>query len=365
MPSEKVSQLIEQLSNPNWRTRQTAAEELGSLGDEAKDAIKYLVDRVSNFRALIVPNCETKIEVCISELKAIVSIEKEPANIRELVKQLYQNSNWEVRKQAAESLGEIGKDAKDAIPELEASTFEGEALPVRYSSKIAIARIKEESIPVDEIFLDVFHYIPMNPENTQKILERFEQVIAALNSFAILENLAESALPKIYTLKNLLDAYQDRQSLNQEERKRFDLVKVNTIETISRIEGQMVPVAEITFFLKNSSIEVRKASAISLKRWKSSALEAIEDLRARFSMDASEDVRIEAFEAVIEILKENRKALVQELIKVLEDFKNSDNKICQRAIWELEVLENDARESVLILHEIVQKNNEIGSISIR
>jgi hypothetical protein len=359
MTSENISQLIVLLSNSNMRVRQKAVEELGLLGSESQDTIKYLVSSISNFISNRGSHGSLEIDLCISELRTLVLIAEKPLLISELVKQLHNNLSWEVREQVAKSLGQLGAKAQEAIPELESRFSEDQNLNVRYSSKIAVSIIKETQIPIDEIFFDIF----VNGEmNVNSIFEKSDKIIAALNAFNFLGKMANSALSNIHKLEALLNSYPDRQSLDREKSRIFDLLRLNIIQSIFKIEDQKTLINEILMFLENGNVDVRKTAVAFLKELNDVPLEAIDRLRARFFTDASEDVRIEAFNAVIKILKDNRESLIQELIN---GAKNSNKKVCQRAIWELEVLEEEARESLPVLRKIVlQSEDEISRDSL-
>ena len=350
--SEKVSQLIAQLSNPNLRMQQKAVEEIATLGIQAKDTFKYLSSSLyslGNKGSLD----SLEVDLCISVLKAIIVTEDNSVVIKELVNQLVNNKSFIIQTKVAECLGEIGVNARAAIPELEAKFIDEDGNPyVRYSSKIAIARIKQIEIPIDGIFFNIFQTYPIN---IGTILEVPDKIIAALQSFSILGKQAESAIEQIYKLREVLTTELEQQQPTKLERGNFDLVKINTIRAIGKIINQENSTNQILEFLENANSEVRKSAALFLKEWKQFPKDVIFPLRSTTSIDAKAEVRIEAFNALITILNHDPKALTLELIQSLA---NSDLKICIRAIWELEALGEDARESLTSLRELVVIRNE-------
>jgi len=350
MSSKSVSELIEQLSNPNLRMQQKAASELEALGIGAKDAFKSLISHIYNLGNTSAFS-SLEVDLCISVLKAIIATEENSIVIRELVKQLVNNKSLIIQEEVANCLGEIVVAARGAIPELEAKFTDKDGnLNVRYASKISISRIKQTEIPINEIFFDVSNN---NPLSREIILEDGYRIIAALRAFARLGKQSESALPKIDKLQQGLDGFGDRQSLNQEQTSNLDLVRLNTIIAIAKIKEVIPPINEILVFLENGNSEVRKVAIIFLNGWGNTAINAIDTLKDRISTDTIDYVRIEAFNTVIKILKDNHKVLIQELVKGLS---NSDPKICIRAIWELEFLEEEAREALPRLREIILRN---------
>ena len=409
MSSEKVSQLITQLSNPNLRMRQKAAEEIGALGSEAKDAAPYLISFISNFNSNRGTHGSLELDLCISVLRAIVAIEESQLLVRELVQQLHNNPSWEVREQVAKYLGEIGIDAKDTIPELEARFIEDVDFNVRYNSKIAAAKIQNEVVSINELLHNVigYNFLELNevvegqaeaeikkdyaknseyysPDSSglntffnakarmnekerlreeirkkylSNIFHKSDNILSALKAISSIGKLGNACLDEIDQLNNLLtETYTSPQFLGKEDSLIFDLFRLNIIQAVAKIKETSYVIPQISGFLQNSNIEIRKAAAILLKGWESIAIDAIDDLRARVSTDADEDVRIEAFNAVIEILNNNPKELIRELIQALT---NSDLKICIRAIWELEALGEDAKEALPSLRKLVLKNDWI------
>ncbi|NMF60865.1 IPT/TIG domain-containing protein [Pseudanabaena yagii] len=348
--SEKVSKLIAQLSNINLRMQQKAAEEIQSLGIQARDAFKPLS---SNLYSLGNKDSLDSLEVdlCISVLKAIIVTEDNSVVIKELVNQLVNNKSFIIQTKVAECLGEIGVNAKAAIPELESKFIDEDGNPyVRYSSKIAIARIKQIEIPINDIFFDIFQ---TNPINIGNIVNAPDKIIAALQSFSILGKQAEAALEQIYKLQEVLTP--ELKQPTKLQRGNFDLVKINTIRAIAKITNQENLTNEILEFLENANSEVRKSAALFLKEWEQFPKDVIFPLRSTTSIDANAEVRIEAFNSLITILNHDPKALICELIQALS---NSDSKICIRAIWELEALGEDAREALASLRELVGIRNK-------
>jgi hypothetical protein len=293
-----------------------------------------------------------------------------PIVIKELVNQLVNNKSFIIQTKVAECLGEIGVNARAAIPELEAKFIDEDGNPyVRYSSKIAIARIKQIELPVNDIFFDfpqsnsvtgmiigkiIAASDKTNPISIGTIFNASDKIIAALQSFSILGKQAEAALEQIYKLQEVLTT--ELKQPTKLQRGNFDLVKINTIQAIAKIINQENPTNEILGFLENANSEVRKAAALFLKEWRQFPKDVIFPLRSTTSIDANAEVRIEAFNALITILNHAPKALISELIQALS---NSDSKICIRAIWELEALGEDAREVLSSLRELVLKNEWI------
>lgn len=101
-----VATLIEQLNDEYWRTRYYAAEALGDMSEEAKDAIPALAERLSDVDGVVPVN-------------AAIALGKigDPAVVPILARALSGQSE-KVRMYAAEGLGKIGEAAKDAVPEL-------------------------------------------------------------------------------------------------------------------------------------------------------------------------------------------------------------------------------------------------------
>lgn len=351
--SEKVSQLIAQLSNPNLRMQQKTAEEIAALGIQAKEAFMYLsssLHRLGNKGSLD----SLEVDLCISVLKAIIVTEDNSVVIKELVNQLVNNKSFIIQTKVAECLGEIGTNAKAAIPELEAKSIDENENPyVCYSSRIAIARIKQIEISSYDTFFDIFQLSFIGINN---IITTSDRTIAALHSISFLEKQAEAALEQIYRLQEMLEASTPvTKNLNKEEQGDFNLLKINNIRAIAKITNQTNLTNEILEFLENANSEVRKSAALFLKEWKQFPQDVIFYLRSTTSIDTNAEVRMEAFNALITILNHDPKVLTSELIQALA---NSDSKICIRAIWELEALGDDAREALASLRELVGIRNE-------
>lgn len=138
-----LSKYIQQLTEGNLQERLEAAEKIGSYGDKAKEAIPFLAqillkDRMKEVRRAV---AQALGEIGLSSQEALSifsrSIEDEDESIREysiialghqgraarpviqaLIKRLLKDPIFDIRKDAAWALGEIGPEAKEAIPHL-------------------------------------------------------------------------------------------------------------------------------------------------------------------------------------------------------------------------------------------------------
>lgn len=142
--STDINTSIDRLSNPNWRLRQIAAEQLKELDlKKAKSALEKLKEVASK---------DEQWNVRISALDAIFEIEQDkPTLVKVLSDRLdiEQEENWQVRQKAAESLGLLGVDAKGALSSLKDCESQDKDWDVKAASRMAIAKI--ENKPETEI----------------------------------------------------------------------------------------------------------------------------------------------------------------------------------------------------------------------
>jgi len=99
-----IPALIERLEDEQWHVHRAAANALSSMGPEANPAVKALTDE------------EWQVRKPAAEALAAIGPASEPA-IPTLIKAL-DDEEWQVRKAAAQALGAIGPDAAKAIPAL-------------------------------------------------------------------------------------------------------------------------------------------------------------------------------------------------------------------------------------------------------
>ena len=102
-----IPALIHALQDNNVYVRFSAAEALGRVGKDAKDAIPYLIFALKDKNEF----------VRYAAAVAFARIDKDKDAVPTLIYALKDKEVW-VRIYAAEALSEIGKDAKDAVPAL-------------------------------------------------------------------------------------------------------------------------------------------------------------------------------------------------------------------------------------------------------
>jgi HEAT repeat protein len=134
MASEDINNWIDQLNDPDWDTRQRAAEALRAQGPEAKDALEALRNRLS---------VDDDPDVRGSIVRAIESIERDKSVLIPELITFLENPNWEVRQQAAEALGALGPEAKDALTPLWTRISTDDDSDVRNSAVTAVAEIEK------------------------------------------------------------------------------------------------------------------------------------------------------------------------------------------------------------------------------
>lgn len=128
-PETVIPRLIRQLRDSSWQNRRQAAQLLGEAGAAAKPAIPALraatLDRDSDVRKA-----------------AEMALRIVDANIPQLVAQL-KSPSWTSRQEAAQWLGHIGPEARQAAPALEAATADPDP-DVSRAAREALRKIKGE-----------------------------------------------------------------------------------------------------------------------------------------------------------------------------------------------------------------------------
>ena len=103
----EIPALIRALKDEEWwKVRWNAAEALGRIGPEAKQAVSALAQALTDGYS----------DVRQSAAEALGQIG--PAAVAALIQALKDEEWWKVRQSAAEALGRIGPEAKAAVPEL-------------------------------------------------------------------------------------------------------------------------------------------------------------------------------------------------------------------------------------------------------
>lgn len=126
-PERVVPTLIGQLRNPSMQIRQNAAKQLGLVGVAAKSAVPALQEAARD--------SDNDVRFAATDALAKVA-----PNIPEMILQLTSTS-LKTRQDAAQRLGTIGPDAKDAITALEAATSDPNP-DVQKAAKEALQRVR-------------------------------------------------------------------------------------------------------------------------------------------------------------------------------------------------------------------------------
>jgi len=103
-----LSEWIEMLEGTNLSAKLSAINAVGKIGPEAKDAIPALIETIRQTR-----NHDKKILLGCNY--ALLAMGKE---IVPYMISLLKDDEWEMRRGAAWILGEVGPEAKDAVPAL-------------------------------------------------------------------------------------------------------------------------------------------------------------------------------------------------------------------------------------------------------
>jgi HEAT repeat protein len=127
----KVKRYIIDLGDSNTNVRARAAEALCNIGDAASEAIPHLVKLIGNsdyYVRLLATDALEKFGILSPELK-----------VRRYMLDLG-DGNCEVRNKAADSLGALGPDAKEALPKLRKLLADEDEI-VRIAAENAIGKI--------------------------------------------------------------------------------------------------------------------------------------------------------------------------------------------------------------------------------
>ncbi len=126
-----LSDWVERLHSDNVRVRANACRDLGQLGEEAKAAIPALID------------CLGRMELVPRALFVKTLADIGPSAVPALIEAL-NGDDERVRSAAAVALGQIGPDAKDAVPALRAALGPG---LLGQNSARALGRIGPHGMP--------------------------------------------------------------------------------------------------------------------------------------------------------------------------------------------------------------------------
>jgi len=135
--------LIPRLESDNWEARQTAAQALGELGrqkkigteDEVKDALAKLWETVKH---------DDDRDVVMAAWNAIKAIQKDTDEWLAGLQALLDVGNWQVRQMAAQALGELGPQAKDAAEKLWVTVKQDADVDVAAAAWDAVEAIDED-----------------------------------------------------------------------------------------------------------------------------------------------------------------------------------------------------------------------------
>ena len=169
----KVRELVESLGSDEWRQREEAANDIWTMGLEARDAIPSLIERLEDEQwhvrkaaAIALTSMGTEAKPAVHPLIAALNDEewhvRKPAAqalaaigpaswpaVPSLIKAL-SDEEWHVRKPAAEALAAIGPASKPAISHL-IQTLNDEEWHVRKPAALALGAIgpdARQAIPV-------------------------------------------------------------------------------------------------------------------------------------------------------------------------------------------------------------------------
>jgi len=132
----KVRELVESLGSDEWRQREEAANEIWTMGLEARAAIPSLIDRLKDE--------QWHVRKAAAIALTSMGVEAKPA-VHSLIAAL-DDEEWHVRKPAAQALAAIGQDSRPAVSSL-IEALNDEEWHVRKPAAEALAAIGQASKP--------------------------------------------------------------------------------------------------------------------------------------------------------------------------------------------------------------------------
>ena len=313
LKADAVPLLVEALKDEDSYVHKVAAEKLGELGPQAKDAIPPLI-------AMIKATTEEQLKnTQLRDLVAMIALRRigEPA-VPALI-ELLADKNFLARYQAAIALGMIGKPAKLALaPLTELMKTEQESADVLMETAVAVFLIGGDAKePLDALM---------------KVLDRTDLMVQVrARMVQTLARFGPKAEPAVEELVKLL------KSPDEPIRKAVVVVLKNVGS------GAKKAVPHLSILLSDEELPMRLAAAEILKGLGSEAKPAIPELITALS-DSDDVVRRMAAETLMAFGPEAKSA-VPELAKALV---NKEYRVEQRVIFAdaLAAIGPDAKEAV-------------------